>query len=190
MKSINSNFKIGLKVIFEGEPYLIESSEFIKPGKGQAFIRVKLRRLLTGQLLDKTFKVTDSSSLELADIVDIDLIYLYNDGYFWYFMNKKNFDQFLVEKKILQNTLKWLIEQNSYLVTLWNNKIISVVPNNFIKLKIVETEQLKKGDIFGSSEKIAVLENGIKIKVPLFISIGDLVKVDTRNSKYVSRIKK
>ncbi|CAL4041856.1 Elongation factor P [Buchnera aphidicola (Tetraneura ulmi)] len=189
MKSVNSNFKVGSKVIFEGEPYLIESSEFIKPGKGQAFVRVKFRRLLTGQLLDKTFKATDSS-LELADVIEINLIYLYNDGYFWYFMNEKNFEQFLVEKKILMNQLKWLIEQNSYLTTLWNNKIISIIPNNFIKLKVIETEQFKKGDIFGSGEKIAVLENKIKIKVPLFISIGDFIKVDTRSSLYISRIKK
>lgn len=181
-----NSFKIGLKILFEKEPYLIEFSEYIKPGKGQVFTRVKLRNLLTGRLLDKTFRSTDH--LKLANIKEINLCYLYNDNFFWYFMNKKNFDQFLVEKKILIKQLKWLVEQDSYMVTLWNNTIISLTLSNFVDLAVIKTEPGVKGDSVGTNEKIAVLSNGVSIKVPLFILVGEIIKVDTRSVSYVSRV--
>ncbi|QFQ32769.1 elongation factor P [Buchnera aphidicola (Aphis fabae)] len=183
----SNNFRIGHKIIFEKEPYLIESSEFVKPGKGQAFVRVKLRRLLTNQLIEKTFKSTDS--LEIADISEYKLSYLYNDGNFWYFINNNTFEDLSVEKKIIGLNRKWLLEQDTCIITFWNNKAISVTPNIFVELKVVDTESTLKGDTINASTKLAKLNTGAIVKVPLFVQVGSLIKVDTRSGEYVARVK-
>lgn len=184
----SNNFRSGCKIIFENEPCLIESSEFVKPGKGQAFVRVKLRKLLTKQLIEKTFKSTDS--LEIADIVEYTLCYLYNNGSFWYFINNNTFEELSVEKKIIGVHKKWLLEQDTCVVTLWNNQPISITPNTFVEMKVIETEATLKGDTVNTGvTKIAVLTTGAIVRVPLFVQVGSLIKVDTRSGEYVSRIK-
>jgi len=184
----SNNFRAGCKIIFENEPCLIESSEFVKPGKGQAFVRVKLRKLLTKQLIEKTFKSTDS--LEMANIVEYTLSYLYNDGCFWYFINNNTFEELSVEKKIIGMNKKWLLEQDTCIITLWNNQPISITPNNFVILKVIDVQVTLKGDTINTgSTKLATLSTGVIVKVPLFVQIGSLIKVDTRSGEYVSRIK-
>ncbi|MBZ2279593.1 MAG: elongation factor P, partial [Buchnera aphidicola] len=115
----SNNFRIGCKIIFDNQPCLIESSEFVKPGKGQAFVRVKLRKLLTRQLIEKTFKSTDS--LEVADISEYKFSYLYNNSYLWYFMNLNSFEDLSIDKAIVGDQKKWLLEQDICVVTMWNN---------------------------------------------------------------------
>ncbi|QCI21355.1 elongation factor P [Buchnera aphidicola (Hyadaphis tataricae)] len=184
----SNNFRSGNKIIFEKEPYLIESSEFVKPGKGQAFVRVKLRKFSTKQLIEKTFKSTDT--LEVADVIEYKLCYLYNDGYFWYFINNSTFEELTVEKNIIGPHKKWLLEQDECLVILWNQKPISIVPKTFIEAKVISTAVTLKGDTINTSvTKLATLTTGAVIRVPLFIQNGSLVKVDTRSGEYVSRIK-
>ncbi|QCI20771.1 elongation factor P [Buchnera aphidicola (Hyperomyzus lactucae)] len=184
----SNNFRSGCKIIFENEPCLIESSEFVKPGKGQAFVRVKLRKLLTNQLIEKTFKSTDS--LEIADIIEYILSYLYNDGRFWYFINNKTFEELSVEKKIIGGHKKWLLEQDTCVVTLWNNQPISITPNTFVGLEVIDVQATLKGDTINSSiTKLATLSTGAVVRVPLFIQVGSFIKVDTRSGEYVSRIK-
>lgn len=183
----SNNFRIGCKIIFENEPCIIESSEFVKPGKGQAFVRVKLRKLLKRQLIEKTFKSTEF--LEVADITEYILSYLYNDGCFWYFINNNTFEELSVEKKIIGLHKKWLSEQDTCIVTLWNNQAISVTPNIFVELKVIDTEVSLKGDTINSSSKLVKLSTGAIVKVPLFIQIGELIKIDTRSGEYVSRSK-
>ncbi|AEO08392.1 elongation factor P [Buchnera aphidicola str. Ak (Acyrthosiphon kondoi)] len=183
-----NNFRTGCKIIFEDEPCLIESSEFVKPGKGQSFVRVKIRKLLTKQLIEKTFKSTDS--LEVADIIEYRLSYLYNDGLFWYFINNNTFEELSVEKKIIGINKKWLLSQDTCIVTLWNNQPISITPNNFVNLKVVDVQVSLKGDTINTnSTKLATLNTGAIVKVPLFIQVGSLIKVDTRSGEYVSRVK-
>ncbi|QIQ41647.1 MAG: elongation factor P [Buchnera aphidicola (Microlophium carnosum)] len=183
-----NNFRAGCKIIFEDEPCLIESSEFIKPGKGQSFVRVKLRKLLTKQLIEKVFKSTDS--LEVADVVECVLSYLYNDGRFWYFINQNTFEELSVEKKIIGIHKKWLLEQDTCTVTLWNNQPISIVSNNFVNIKVINVQATLKGNtINASSTKLAILSTGAVLRVPLFIQIGSIIKVDTRSGEYVSRVK-
>ena len=165
----SNDFRAGLKIMLDGEPYAVEASEFVKPGKGQAFARVKLRRLLTGTRVEKTFKSTDSA--EGADVVDMNLTYLYNDGEFWHFMNNETFDQ------------------AECIVTLWNGQPISVTPPNFVELEIVDTDPGLKGDTAGTGGKPATLSTGAVVKVPLFVQIGEVIKVDTRSGEYVSRVK-
>jgi len=188
MATYSSNdFRPGLKIMFEGEPYAIESSEFVKPGKGQAFARVKMRRLLTGSRVEKTFKSTDSA--EGADVVDTNLNYLYNDGEFYHFMHTESFEQFQVEEKTVSDAAKWLQDNAECIVTLWNGRPIAVQPPNFIEAEVIETDPGLKGDTAGTGGKPAKLSTGAVVKVPLFVQEGEVVKVDTRSGEYVSRVK-
>ncbi|HXK00397.1 MAG TPA: elongation factor P [Buchnera sp. (in: enterobacteria)] len=183
----SNNLRSGLKIIFNKEPYIVNSNELVKPGKGQAFARVKLRNLLTRKLIEKTFKPTDY--LEEANIVDVLLLYLYRDVDHFIFMHPKSFDQFFINKKILGINDRWLIEQDSYLVTLWDNQPISVLLNNFVDLKVINVHPEIKGDCISRIGKFVKLNTGAIVKVPLFIQVNDIIKVDTRSGEYVSRQK-
>lgn len=182
-----NQFRSGLKIIFDGEPCMIIDNEFIKPGKGQAFNRVRLRKLVSGKVLEKTFKSSDS--VEVADVIDISLTYLYNDSKFWYFMNNENFEQLAADAKVVGNNAKWLVEQVECVLTLWNDQPIAVTLPKFVELEIIETDPGLKGDTVGTSNKLATLTTGVMVKVPLFVQIGEVIKVDTRSGEYVSRVK-
>ncbi|QJC29923.1 elongation factor P [Enterobacteriaceae endosymbiont of Plateumaris sericea] len=184
----SNNFKIGMKFIFLNKPYSIESSDFVKPGKGQAFVRIKMRNLITEKLIDKTFKSTDS--LNTADIKENDLIYLYNEkNNCYHFMYKENFEQIIINKLIIKNKYKWLIPNTFYNITFWNQFPIFITLPNFIKLTIINTSMNLKTETINNVSKQATLSNGEIIKVPSFIKIGDKIKIDIRNKSYVSRFK-
>lgn len=188
MATYSSNdFRSGVKIMLDGEPYAVEFSEFVKPGKGQAFVRVKLRRLLTGKLIEKTFKSTDSA--EGADVMDVTLTYLYNDGEFWHFMNNDTFEQLAADAKAIGDNARWLLDQAECVVTLWNGQPIVVTPPNFVEMAVVDTDPGLKGDTAGTGGKPATLSSGAVVRVPLFIQIGEVIKVDTRSGEYVSRVK-
>lgn len=180
-----SEFRSGLKFMLEGEPCSIIENEFVKPGKGQAFNRVKFRRLLSGKVVEKTFK--SGETVEAADVVDVELAYLYNDGEFWHFMNNETFEQIAAEAKCVAESKLWLVEQDVCTLTLWNDKPIAVTPPNFVRLEVVETDPGLKGDTQGTGGKPATLSTGAVVRVPLFIQIGEVLKVDTRSGEYVSR---
>ena len=182
-----NDFKTGLKIILDKDPYTIVENEFVKPGKGQAFSRVKVKNLKTSRTIEKTFKSGDV--VDAADVMDIEMQYLYNDAEFWYFMNLNDFEQISANKSAVEDTAKWLKEQDMCTVTLWNGVPLSVAPPNFVELKIVETDPGLKGDTAGTGGKPATLETGAVIKVPLFIQTGEVVKVDTRTGEYTSRVK-
>ncbi|MDC9593073.1 elongation factor P [Xenorhabdus sp. IM139775] len=182
-----NEFRSGLKIMLDGEPCAILDSEFVKPGKGQAFARVRIRKLISGKLLEKTFKSTDS--VESADVMDVNLTYLYNDGEFWHFMNNETFEQLAADAKAVGDNAKWLIDQAECILTLWDGRPISVTPPNFVELEIVETDPGLKGDTAGTGGKPATLSTGAVVKVPLFVQIGEVIKVDTRSNEYVSRVK-
>ncbi|GGB51950.1 elongation factor P [Oceanisphaera marina] len=188
MASYSTNdFRSGLKVMLDGEPCAIVENEFVKPGKGQAFSRVKIRRLLNGKMLEKTFK--SGESLEAADVVDMEMAYLYNDGEFYHFMDNDTFEQLAADDKAVGDTRLWLKEQDVCTLTLWNGAAISVTPPNFVELEVVETDPGLKGDTAGTGGKPATLTTGAVVRVPLFIQIGEVLKVDTRSGEYVSRVK-
>ncbi|MBD2814646.1 elongation factor P [Xenorhabdus sp. Flor] len=182
-----NEFRSGLKIMLDGEPCAILDSEFVKPGKGQAFARVRIRKLISGKLLEKTFKSTDS--VESADVMDINLTYLYNDGEFWHFMNNETFEQLAADAKAVGDNEKWLIDQAECILTLWNGRPIAVTPPNFVELEVVDTDPGLKGDTAGTGGKPATLSTGAVVKVPLFVQIGEVIKVDTRSNEYVSRVK-
>ncbi|WP_343190333.1 elongation factor P [Buchnera aphidicola (Mollitrichosiphum nigrofasciatum)] len=185
--SFSNNFKCGRKILYKSEPYLIEYSEFIKPGKGRAFVRLKLRRLLTGTLINITVK--SSKLLPSANIVKRKYIYLFNDNIVWHFMDPKNLNQITIEKNIVANSKKWLLAEDTCKILLWNNKPISVILNNFVQIKVIKNSLKIQQDELLSNNKIVKLITNTLIKVPLFIQVGDIIKVDTRTETYVSRIR-
>jgi len=182
-----NEFRGGLKLLLDGDPCTIIENEFVKPGKGQAFNRVKIRNLKTGRVLEKTFR--SGESVEAADVVDRDLQYLYNDGEFWHFMDNESFEQYQADSTAMLEASKWIREQDVCMVTLWNGSPISVEAPNFVNLEITETDPGLKGDTSGGGGKPATLETGAVVRVPLFIQTGEKVKVDTRTGAYVGRVK-
>lgn len=182
-----NQFKSGLKIMLDGSPCSIIENEFVKPGKGQAFNRVKIRNLLNERVVEKTFK--SGESVEAADVMEHELQYLYNDGEFWHFMDGNSYEQIAVGIAAIGDTRDWLKEQELYTVTLWNNKPIAVEPPNFVILEIVDTDPGLKGDTAQGGSKPATLETGAVVRVPLFIQKGESIKVDTRSGEYVSRAK-
>ncbi len=189
MANFSTNeFKAGLKVMLDGEPCNILENEYVKPGKGQAFNRVKIRKLVSGKVLEKTFR--SGESVEGADVMDTELSYLYNDGEFWHFMNNETFEQVAADEKALGDTVKWLVENDLFTITLWNGTPIVVTPQNFVELEITETDPGLKGDTAGTGGKPATLATGTVVRVPLFIQTGEVIKVDTRSGEYVSRASK
>jgi elongation factor P len=182
-----NEFKSGLKVMLEGDPCVILENEFVKPGKGQAFNRVKLRNLKTGRILDRTFK--SGEAIEGADVVDMEMQYLYHDGELWHFMVPDSFEQYAADASAVGEAQKWLKEQDLCIVTLFNNVPISVQPPNFVELTITETDPGIRGDTSGGGGKPATLETGAVVRVPLFVQTGEVIKVDTRTGEYVARVK-
>jgi elongation factor P len=188
MATYNTNeFRGGLKLMLDGDPCTIIENEFVKPGKGQAFSRVKLRNLKTGRVLEKTFKSGDT--VEAADVMDRNLDYLYSDGEFWHFMDPESFEQYQADTNAMGESTKWIKEQDNCMVTLWNGTPIAVEAPNFVVLEITETDPGLKGDTSGGGGKPATLETGAVVRVPLFIQVGEKIKVDTRSGEYVSRAK-
>ncbi len=188
MASYSTNeFKGGLKIMLDGDPCAIIENEFVKPGKGQAFNRVKVRNLKTGRVIERTFK--SGESVEAADVVELSLQYLYNDGEFWYFMDTETYEQYQADGNAVGESAKWLKDQDICLVTLWNGSPLSVDPPNFVVLIITETDPGLKGDTSGGGGKPATLETGAVVRVPLFVQIDETIKVDTRTGEYVSRVK-
>ena len=189
MASYSTNeFRGGLKIMLDGDPCSIIENEFVKPGKGQAFNRVKIRNLKTGRVLDKTFK--SGESVEGADVIDIEMQYLYNDGEFWHFMDPESYEQQAADANAVGDAHLWLKAQDHCEVTLYNGSPIGVIPPNFVELEITDTDPGLKGDTAQGGTKPATLETGAVVKVPLFLEIGEQIKVDTRSGDYMSRVKK
>ncbi len=182
-----NEFKSGLKIMIDNDPCTIVENEFVKPGKGQAFNRVKIRNLKTGRVVERTFK--SGESVEAADIMDTEMQYVYTDGEFWYFMDPETFEQVGAPETAMVDAAKWLKGEEMCVVTLWNGAPLTVTPPNFVTLEVTDTDPGVRGDTSGGGNKPATLETGAVVKVPLFIDIGDVLKVDTRSGEYVSRAK-
>lgn len=188
MASYSTNqFRGGLKIMMDGDPCTILENEFVKPGKGQAFNRVKIRNLKTGRVVDRTFK--SGESVEAADVVEQDMQYLYSDGEFWYFMFVDTFEQLPADERAVADVKEWLKAQDMCSVTLWNGVPLLVTPPNFVELSIIETDPGLRGDTAQGGVKPATLETGAVVRVPLFVEQGEVIRVDTRTGEYVSRAK-
>lgn len=182
-----NDVKNGMKILVNSEPAVIIDTEYVKPGKGQAFTRMKYRFIKSGRVVELTMKATDS--VEVADVLDTDMQYLYADGEYWHFMNPESFEQVQADKAGVGEAAKWLKGEEDCVVTLWNGTPIAVQPPNFVELKIVETDPGVRGDTSGGGGKPATLETGAVVRVPLFVGQDEVIRVDTRSGEYVSRVK-
>jgi len=188
MASYNTNqFRSGLKIIIDGDPCAIVENEFVKPGKGQAFSRVRIRNLKTGRIVERTYK--SGESVEAADVVELDMQYLYSDGELWHFMEPESYEQYAAGETAVADAKEWLKEEDICKLTLWNNVPLQVEPPNFVELEIIETDPGVRGDTAQGGVKPARLETGAVVKVPLFVEQGERIRCDTRSKEYVSRVK-
>ena len=182
-----TEFKMGMKVELDKEPYTITFVEFVKPGKGQAFTRTKLKNLLTGRVTEKTFK--SQEKLTLADVEETTMRMLYKEESSAVFMDDKTFDQITIPLSIIGEKEPYLMEDTLYDMVLYKGSVIDVSPPNFLNMKITETSPGIKGDTAsGRVLKPAITETGAKVQVPIFIEEGETIKIDTRTGAYVSRI--
>jgi elongation factor P len=177
----------GMKIIVDQDPCVILENEFVKPGKGQAFNRIKYRNLKTGRVVERTYKSGDS--LEAADVTEVEAQYLYSDGSHMHFMAQDTFEQYVMDDVAVGEAKQWLKEQSDCVLTLWNGMPLGIVAPNFVILKITETDPGVRGDTSGGGGKPAKLETGAVVRVPLFVAEGELIKVDTRTGDYVARVK-
>ncbi|MGB0954540.1 MAG: elongation factor P [Panacagrimonas sp.] len=189
MATVSTNeMKSGTKVLLDGDPYVIMENEHRKPGKGQATNTLKIRNLKSGRVLDRTLKSGDS--LELADIDEVDMQYLYNDGEFWHFMNPSNYEQVQASATAAADVAQWVKGEETCKVMFFNGVPLSVTPPNSVELLITETDPGVRGDTSGGGGKPATLETGAVVRVPLFVQQGEMIKVDTRNGEYLGRVGK
>ena len=188
MASYSTNeFRSGLRILIDGNPCVIVENEFVKPGKGQAFNRVRIKNLKPGKTVDKTFK--SGESVEAADVLDTEMQYLYNDGEFWHFMVQDTFEQYAADANAVGDAKDWITDGDVCEITLWNNAPLIVQPPNFVELEITETDPGVKGDTASGGVKPATLSTGAVVRVPLFVDQGEVIRVDTRSKEYVSRVK-
>ncbi|MFT4256054.1 MAG: elongation factor P [Pseudoxanthomonas sp.] len=182
-----NDVKNGMKILVNNEPAVITETDYVKPGKGQAFTRVRYRLIKSGRVQEVTMKSTDS--VEAADVLDTDMNYMYSDGEYWHFMDPESFEQVQADINGMGGAEKWLKGEEQCIVTLWNGTPIAVQPPNFVELKITETDPGLRGDTSGGGGKPATLETGAVVRVPLFVNQEEVIKVDTRSGEYVSRVK-
>lgn len=188
MAQVSTNeFKAGIKVEVEGEPYAIVANEFVKPGKGQPFNRVKLKHLLTNRVVEKTFK--SGEKLEIADVEENKMRLVYKESDSVTFMDDNTFDQLSVPLSVIGDQEQWLMEEVVYDIVFYKGEPISVSPPTFMEMIITDTAPGDRGNTAsGRVLKPAVTESGAKIQVPIFVDQGEKVKVDTRTGEYVSRV--
>lgn len=187
MAQVSTNeFKAGMKVEVEGEPYTIVNNEFVKPGKGKPFNRVKLKHLTSGRVIERTFKSGDR--IDLADVEDKKMRMLYKEGSEVVFMDDQTFDQINIPMSVLGDKSLWLMEEVLYDIVFYKGLPVDFNPPTFMEMKIVETAPGLRGDTSGRVLKPAIVESGAKIQVPIFVNEGDKIKIDTRTSEYVSRV--
>ncbi len=181
-----NEFKRGMKLEIDNDPYEIVDYDHVRPGKGQAFVRVKLKNLKTGNVVEKTYK--SGIKLDKADIEERVMQYLYKDSEGYHFMDTSNYDQFSIDADIMGDAAKYIQEEKNVSVMLYNGMPIGVELPNFVELKIVETEPGFKGDTAATGSKPATLETGAIVQVPFFIKEGETIRIDTRTGEYVERV--
>jgi elongation factor P len=187
MAQVSTNeLKVGMKVELDREPYLVIANEFVKPGKGQAFNRIKVKNMITGRVVERTIKSGDK--LDLADVEEVEVRFLYKNGDSAVFMDEKTFDQITIHKELLGDKEQWLKEEVLYQIIFYKGSPIELIPPTFLEMTVIETTPGLRGDTSGRVLKPAVTDTGAKVQIPIFIEEGERIKVDTRTCEYVSRI--
>ncbi|MBF0278184.1 MAG: elongation factor P [SAR324 cluster bacterium] len=182
-----SDIRKGLRIEIDGTPFQIIEFQFVKPGKGTAFTRTKVRNILTGAVLDRTFKTGEK--LQPTNTEDREMQYLYNDGSEFYFMDNSNYEQISLSSEVIGDAANYLLEEMNVSVGFFNGKPIGLSLPNFVTMEVIETSPGEKGNTVTGATKPASLITGYTVNVPLFIKQGELLKIDTRTGEYVERVK-
>jgi len=186
MAVIAGDFRNGVTFEMDGAVMQVIEFQHVKPGKGAAFVRTKLRNVITGAVVEKTFNPSDK--YPPAYVERKEMQYLYSDGELYYFMDMESFDQLPINKEILSDAFKFVKENDMVKVASYKGNVFSVEAPMFVELAVTETEPGFKGDTATGASKPATLETGAEIKVPLFVEIGDVIKIDTRTGEYLERV--
>ncbi|HCF49385.1 MAG TPA: elongation factor P [Syntrophomonas sp.] len=184
MISVN-DFKTGVTIEMDGQAYVVVDFQHVKPGKGAAFVRAKLKNVKTGGVVEKTFRAGEK--MPKAHLDRRDMQYLYNDGEGYVFMDNENYEQITISADAIGDGIKWLLENMNIQVLFFQGNIIGIEMPNFVELEVVETEPGIKGDTATGATKSATLETGARVQVPLFINTGDRLRIDTRTGLYMER---
>lgn len=182
-----SEFRNGLKIEMAGEPFIMVDFQHVKPGKGGAFVRTKLKSLKTGSVLEKTFR--SGEKVDAADVEEKEMQYLYKDKDSYVFMDNESYEQVFLSKAQLGGSENYLQDNINVTVLFHNKNALGVTLPTFVELKIAETAPGVKGDTVSGGNKPATLETGAVVNVPLFLNEGDVVKIDTRTGEYMERVK-
>lgn len=180
------DFRNGVTLEIEGNVYQIMEFQHVKPGKGAAFVRTKLKNIINGGVVEKTFRPTEK--FPAARIERVDMQYLYSDGDLYHFMNVETYDQIALNAEDIGDALKFVKENEMCKVCSYNGNVFAVEPPLFVELEITDTEPGFKGDTATGATKPAVVETGATVYVPLFVDQGDKIKIDTRSGEYLSRV--
>ena len=186
MIAATSEFRKGLKILVDKEPFTIVEFQHVKPGKGGAFVRTRIKSLVTGNVLDRTFRSGDK--VEIPEMEEKEMQYMYKEGNNYYFMDVNTYDQLFVEEENLADAKNYLKEGLVINVSFYKGKAIGVDLPNFVDLKVVKTEPGMKGDTAQNATKPAELESGYVLQVPLFLEEGEVIKIDTRSGEYITRV--
>jgi elongation factor P len=190
MAQVSTNeFKGGMKIEVDGQPYVIVTNQFVKPGKGQAFNRVRMKHLMSGRVIDRTFK--SGESVELADVSELQMRMLYKDAEGAVFMDDNSYEQITIQNDKIGEVGQWLAEDQIYSIVFYKGTPSSIEPPTFMEMEVVETAPGVRGDTAsGRVLKPAITSSGAKIQIPIFVEQGEIIKVDTRTGEYVSRVTK
>lgn len=180
------DFRNGMTLEIDGNVCQIIEFQHVKPGKGAAFVRTKIKNVISGGVVERTFRPTEK--FPAARIDRVDMQYLYSDGDLYYFMNVETFDQIALNRDTIGDALKFVKENEMCKICSYNGNVFSVEPPLFVELEVTETEPGFKGDTATGATKPATLETGATINVPLFVNVGDKLKIDTRTGEYLSRV--
>ena len=186
MSISTADFKNGKAILIDGKPYIIIEFQHVKPGKGGAFVRTKVRDIRTGRVNDLTFR--SGEKFDEIRMETKDMAFLYSDGGDYYFMDNESYEQLTLSSDVVGETAKWLKENDVATLQYAGEELIGVEPPMFVELEVTETEPGFKGDTVQGGSKPATLETGAVIQVPMFINNGDVLKIDTRDARYITRV--
>ena len=184
----SSDIKKGLKLEIDGYPWSIVDFQFVKPGKGQAFNRIRMKNLITGQVVERTYKIVES--FQVADVEEVQMEFLYHDGDGYNFMNQESFEQVAIQKDVVGDSANFLLENMKCAVLFYKGRPVSLELPNFVELEITYCEPGVKGNTATGTTKNATVSTGAQVAVPLFIEQGETIKVDTRTGDYVERVRR
>lgn len=182
-----ADLKKGLKIILDGDPYLVIAFDFAKPGKGQALYRTKMRNMITGSILDRTYR--SGETFEPASLEDRKMQFLYKEGDHFVFMDNQNYEQYRMGEETVGDAKHYLTDNLPVELLLFSDKAIAVDVPNFVNLRVIQTDPWVKGDTSGSDSKPATVETGYMLRVPPFIEENELIVIDTRTGEYSTRVK-